>query len=323
MGKSEEEVKFEKYKSTDPYPHIAPALLNSADVADYARTTGMLEPFIESDLKSASYEAKIGGICKYWTDNGPQETDLSKPHDTFTLKPNSIAFVEVQPTFRLPDYMALRFNLKITHVYRGLLLGTGPLIDPGFEGKIFIPLHNLTSNAYTFEYGDGLIWVEFTKISANSRWDTANLEVEKSGNILRQGRYKEFNKAKTNMSLSYYLNKANKGKPIISSIPAAMAEANLEASKATREVKRIRNWGAVGVIGLLISFGGLMTNSWLVQRAFVDKTESHLSEDMSRMEQQVKEQFKLIAALKAELAETANEVNTLKEQSNEPLKLND
>ncbi len=28
-------------------------------------------------------------------------------------------------------------------VYKGLLLGTGPIVDPGFVGKLYIPLHKL------------------------------------------------------------------------------------------------------------------------------------------------------------------------------------
>ena len=62
--------------------------------------------------------------------------------------------------------MALRFNLQIRHVHRGLLLGTGPLVDPGYWGKLCIPLHNLTDEDYPISRDDGLIWVEFTKTTA-------------------------------------------------------------------------------------------------------------------------------------------------------------
>ena len=69
------------------------------------------------------------------------ELNLKEKLDGFDLAPNSIAFVALEPCFRIPEYMALRFNLKIKHIYKGLLLGTGPLVDPGFSGKLFIPLH--------------------------------------------------------------------------------------------------------------------------------------------------------------------------------------
>src|SRR5260370_27852024 len=144
-------LKFEKHKSLDPFPDIPPALLNSADVADYVCATGMLWPFDLDNRKSASYEIPLHGKCLHWDDAGNKQVEqIIGPDDEFCLKANSIAFVTVEPMFRLPDYMALRFNLKISHIYKGILLGTGPLVDPGFQGKLSIPLHNLTTNDYTF-----------------------------------------------------------------------------------------------------------------------------------------------------------------------------
>ena len=55
--------------------------------------------------------------------------------EELTVGANSIVFVECDLDFRLPDFIALRFNLQIRHVHRGLLLGTGPLVDPGYRGK--------------------------------------------------------------------------------------------------------------------------------------------------------------------------------------------
>jgi deoxycytidine triphosphate deaminase len=145
------------YSSWDPFPEIAPALLNSADISDYVRVTGMIYPFYKEKLKSASYPVAILGKLIYWDDEEKEcQMDLQKG-DYFTLKSNSIAFVTLEPMFRIPNYIALRFNFKITNVYRGILLGTGPLVDPGFVGKLSIPLHNLTSNDYLFKGGEDLI----------------------------------------------------------------------------------------------------------------------------------------------------------------------
>src|SRR5690606_6283003 len=79
---------------------------------------------------------------------------------------NSIVFVESDLDFRLPPFIAIRFNLQINHVHRGLLLGTGPLVDPGFWGKLCIPLHNLTNEDYEIPLEEGLFWVEFTKTTS-------------------------------------------------------------------------------------------------------------------------------------------------------------
>ena len=81
------------------------------------------------------------------------------------LHRNSITYLWAKEKLRLPEYIAVRFNLHIRHVHKGILLGTGPLIDPGFFGSWLIPLHNLTNNDYELTGEEGIIWVEFTKVS--------------------------------------------------------------------------------------------------------------------------------------------------------------
>lgn len=163
--------KYKKHKTYDPYIDIQPALLNSADIIKYVWTTGMICPFFPERLKGASYEVSLKGKVIYWDQNEIKRTVyLENPDDSFELEPNSIAFVTLEPFFQIPDYIALRFNLKISHVYKGLLLGTGPLVDPGFQGRLSIPLHNLTTNTYRFYCGDGMIQMEFTKLSKNDVW---------------------------------------------------------------------------------------------------------------------------------------------------------
>src|SRR2546425_2367356 len=215
--------RFAEFQAADPLPSVPASLLNSADVLDYVRLTGMLYPFHPDKLKSASYEAAIRGRCIWWDEAGSQkETDLVGDK-TFTLGPNSIAFVQVEPIFRLPDYMAIRFNLKISHVHRGLLLGTGPLVDPGFVGKLMIPLHNLTTNTYNFRAGEGLIWIEFTKMSPHKIWHR-----DKDAHP-RIGQYVPFPPQKKKLSPEDYFAKASQNNPIRSSIPAAIQEGRQSA----------------------------------------------------------------------------------------------
>lgn len=315
----EAKKKYEKFKSLDPYPDIKPALLNSADIESYVNATGMVDPFYPKLLKSASYEVRISGVYKYWDGNGkPQSDILSKEAQTFTLEPNSIAFVEVEPKFRLPDYIALRFNLKIKHVYRGLLLGTGPLIDPGYVGKIYIPLHNLTSNHYTFEYGEGLIWVEFTKISEAARW-CKPLETE----IEKIGKYREFDPKKSNKSLDYFLNRAKKGGTIRSSIPNAIKKsekmtrdaaasartAKEEVEAAKEEVQKTKNIGMIAGIGVVVSIASLIFTTLNMQKDYVAQISELTSELKIQLNEQKIEQEKLTDALN----EANNKIRSLTE----------
>lgn len=159
--------------ATDPFPDIPPALLSADDIINYVEKTGMIAPFDgksgkSSPLKAASYESKIGREAFIYEKgvNYPKRIyDGSQQY--LEIPANSIVFVESDIYFRLPSFIAVRFNLQINHVHRGLLLGTGPLVDPGFWGKLCIPLHNLTNEPYLIDKADGLIWIEFTKTSSS------------------------------------------------------------------------------------------------------------------------------------------------------------
>jgi len=172
--------RYEDFKNTDPFPEIPQALLNYEDILKYVLTTGMIDPFEpepkpeqepeQSKLSGAIYTCDFSGKYFYWDNEGKYHTG-SAAGEGLTLLSNSITFLEIKQYFRIPSYIALRFNLRVHHVYKGLLLGTGPIIDPGFIGRIHIPLHNLTSNEYVIKKDAPLINVEFTKLSHNPIWD--------------------------------------------------------------------------------------------------------------------------------------------------------
>ena len=246
---NEAERRYSLSKSKDPFPEIAPALLNSADIHDYVVMTGMICPYEVKQLKSASYELKFceGKIINWGQDNRKQSITVGKD-DTFEIKKNSIVFVRLNTKIQLPDYIALRFNLQIQAVHAGLLLGTGPLIDPGFVGNILIPVHNLTANDYKFNGDDGFIWVEFTKTSSNSRWKNDSMAE-------RHGEYVPFPERKINKSDEYYFERANKNNPIQSSIPMEVKRAEDIALKAEgialKTEKTVNTYKKIGWISLL------------------------------------------------------------------------
>lgn len=260
VGPDEAERRFEKWHSVDPYPEIPPALLNSADIQDYVSATGMINPFYpepgKDKLKAASYEVDLLGEYVYYDATGSERSDKIERGQAFVLEANSIAFVTLEPYFRLPDYIALRFNLRITHIYRGLLLGTGPLVDPGFRGRLSIPLHNLTTNDYRLVGGEGLIWVEFTKVSPFR--DTAEPPRNPDAPPRQGVRYA--NKglaAKSGSGVKDYLRKAEPHRPIQSGIPAATRNAEGAAREAQATTRTFRNIAALAAFAFIVGLASL------------------------------------------------------------------
>jgi deoxycytidine triphosphate deaminase len=252
-AQSDEEAatKFRTWRERDPYPDVPPALLNNADIVDYVSRTGMIYPFYPAQLKPASYEIALLGKYLYADGSGHQYAGEIRKGEKFILKKNSIAFLSVEPYLRLPDYIALRHNLKITNVYQGLLVGTGPLVDPGFVGRLSLPLHNLTNTDYELTGGEGIIWVEFTKLSPNQAW---GCESPRDG---RKGTYAPFPLAKIELQeVNDYVYKAvGLGRVPSSSI----ADVALDARRAQRVAKRTRKLVVrFGIGGVLAGVAALL-----------------------------------------------------------------
>lgn len=314
--------RFEYYKSEDPFPDIPPALLNSADVWDYVRVTGMISPFDQSPgkIKSASYEIDLLGEIHLWDEKQKKKVIPIERGKKFILEKNSIVYAYLETKFRLPDYIALRFNLRIKHVHRGLLLGTGPLVDPGFVGRLLIPLHNLTSEDYELEGGEGLIWVEFTKLSPNKRWVL--------GNTIHTlyGEYRGFPDDKKNLEPAYYFDRATQGNVIRSSIPEIFLDVTRRAKtseRSARSAKRTVNlfigiFSFLGLISLGFTAFSLIPSILSLTQdatAYVRGSSKEIEDFQNRIVQQnleaQEEMRKNIKALEKEIYELKNKIDDL------------
>ncbi len=242
---SDEEAhkRFEKTRHKDPFPDIAPALLNTSDLLDYIAATGMVHPFRVDPakptevLKPASCALRLLGEVLYWkgpdAENAKEETHELKAEEELLLEPNSIVYVTLEPTLRLPDYIAARFNLTIREIYRGILVGTGPLVDPGFVGQIYLPLHNLTCNQYRLIGGEPVAWMEFTKISPNEQW----AEHDTHGRLAPYVPFPE--RKQRRRTVHDYLDRASPT-PVMSSISTSIekAQRSAETSQISAEASK-------------------------------------------------------------------------------------
>ncbi len=248
-------------------------LLASQHIQEIVFATGAVAPFSEkgdrqSRLKKAAYEGRIGSCAYEYRNNkvfrfrgrefripfAKEQCSLEKIFDSQSDKgllvpKNGIVFVETDLEFRLPDFLALRFNLQIKHVHRGLLLGTGPLVDPGFFGKLCIPLHNLTDEDYFIGKDDGLIWVEFTKTSIPAG------ERDPARPPLDQGHFYK--------DIKEFIEKAAYRHPgekiaIRSSLPSMFDQASRSAKKAESSAKIAAGVNVLAALAAVVGLGSLL-----------------------------------------------------------------
>lgn len=275
-----DEEKYEKYREHDPFPEVGDTLLNSVDIVKYCMTTGMITPFRIEEVKGVTYTCHFSGKYFYWdgkADSLEKKTEADSPE--LLLRPNSITYLEIEELFRVPEYLIIRYNLQVNHVYKGLLLGTGPIVDPGFVGHLYIPLHNLTSNEYLVKQGAPLITLEFTKvgrIQQGNLWPLPATNAPDFSSLCHQPK-----EIRPNRKFDYYLRKAlignelfQKTKEVIcvgSSIPEKIQSAEQSATAAQKSAKRsekslatIKNillgFGLAGAIAIILAIAAILND---------------------------------------------------------------
>lgn len=118
------------------------------------------EGYREENLRPAAYTLTIGPDYR---DHAGKPGVLTLQSPSFEMPPNSIVFVSIAESLDLPYYVAARFNLRVDWVYKGVLLGTGPQVEPGFRGKLSCPLYNLTNQPQTIMLGKEFATIDFER----------------------------------------------------------------------------------------------------------------------------------------------------------------
>src|SRR5713101_4917201 len=141
----------------DPAPQIQGVLLSDA-IRYYIDVVGLIEDWDQASLKPASYGLRLGS--RYYK-NG--EFGNIWEGEKLVIPKNSIVYVSMLERIHVPLYMIGRFNLNIDLIYQGIILGTGPQVDPGFKGRLSCPLHNISNNDVVLTFGDRFATIDFVK----------------------------------------------------------------------------------------------------------------------------------------------------------------
>jgi dCTP deaminase len=121
-----------------------------------------IKNFSTACVQPASYDLRIGPlIYSSQTDPLDKPIDLSSNGGAYRLPPYGHAILMTYETLSLPPKIIGRFGLKSGFARRGLLASTGPQVDPGFKGKLFISLLNLFPRSQVLRYKDPFLSIEF------------------------------------------------------------------------------------------------------------------------------------------------------------------
>jgi deoxycytidine triphosphate deaminase len=230
-----------KWKYEDPHPEDRGSLLLANRIHELCEQKLLIADFYSKEnLRPASYTLRIGDD---FIDSEGKQRKFTDDEDSFIFEKNSIIYVTVKEELSLPYYIIARFNLRVNWVYDGILLGTGPQVDPGFSGCLSCPLYNLTNVDLTIKRGEKFATIDFEKTT--NLLDGYSLDKKKS--IIAQAQEKELMYLDEEV-YSFY--KAGQLKPLQHHKSHRLVSSLLEMRE------EVRTWRRLG-IGAVIAFFGL------------------------------------------------------------------
>ncbi len=158
----------------DPEPDCS-AVLTADRIRRYHYLVGrMIRPFQERNLNPASYDLTLGPWCLV----DGEEKVLSPRNPILRIPPGSIALVTPREQLLIPHWLVATFNLKSEYIFKGLLMGIGPQIDPGFMGMLTCPLHNISCEAVLLSFCEPFAKLDFVKTTWGRCTDLSSVRDE-------------------------------------------------------------------------------------------------------------------------------------------------
>ena len=109
-------------------------------------------------LKSSTYDLRLG---EEYIKNGAFDKldENKKPY--LEIPEHDVVVVSTYEKINIPTSLVGRFGIRLSLVMRGLVLNNEPQIDPGYSGKLFCLLYNLSDEPITLRYKQPFATIEF------------------------------------------------------------------------------------------------------------------------------------------------------------------
>jgi deoxycytidine triphosphate deaminase len=301
----------QEWKYIDPHPDDRGILLSNR-IHQLCSEGGLLisEEYEERNLRPASYTLRVGDD---FVDSDGNLHRLTTKDDSFVFHKNSIIFVTTKEKLTLPYYIVARFNIRVNWVYDGVLLGTGPQVDPGFSGFLSCPLYNLTNVDLTIKRGQDFATIDFEKTTTlldglDLDQKREYIEMAKDKELVREG----------SETYSFYRTAPLK--------PLQHRKSHRIVSSLFEMREEVRTWRQLG-IGSLVAFFGL-TLSLLAFGANLYRQYSDLNRQVSEGKSDVQRANERISKLQdnvdrlsggdKQIVPATKKVNSAKPQKDSP-----
>jgi len=120
-----------------------------------------LDPFDDSKVEPASYDARVGKWA--FSSSSREKTDLSA-RGMLIVEPGEFAVLESRERVELDNRTAAQLGLRSEYARRGLLMLSGPQIDPGFVGILVVRLINLAPKPIALPFEAPFLTLQFFRL---------------------------------------------------------------------------------------------------------------------------------------------------------------
>lgn len=142
-------------------------LLTDKEIKDAIESGELaIEDFSEDCLQPASYDMRLGEEAITST----QREKISPANKgLLTIPPGDFALVTTHERIRLPPRFAGHIGLRSHYARKGLILLSGPQVDPGFGGVLVLGLNNVSPRDVVIPYKEKFCTVEFYRLNEDAR----------------------------------------------------------------------------------------------------------------------------------------------------------
>jgi deoxycytidine triphosphate deaminase len=137
-----------------------------AEIRDYIRTMKLLfdQGYDLDYVGASSYDLRVG--AKGVLGGTAQVVNLRE--EILELVPGAYAGVISAERVKLPKRIFARLGAKRRFSYEGIILLTGELVDPGYEGYLLFGLYNASPTKYLLRAGEKLCSIVFERLAGEA-----------------------------------------------------------------------------------------------------------------------------------------------------------
>lgn len=139
------------------------SVLSDKEIKDYCKKVKMIEPFDDERVQSASYDLSAGD--EYRFSHEKRIVKLGKWKKKIKIPPYAICYVLIKEKLNIPEDASAEIFPRHDLVKKGLLIYPQPPIDPGYKGKLYVLIHNLTNENRTLNKDEHLVSLVFHKLT--------------------------------------------------------------------------------------------------------------------------------------------------------------